>query len=163
MLDGQNIKLNSARQAVANGIFLIPEDRKLNGILLDLPIAQNISLPNLPAYARRSMVSPVLEDAAAETQRRQLSIKAPSISTRTGTLSGGNQQKALLARWLMTNPRILILDEPTRGIDVGAKADHRDQPRHTQQQPHQHHHQFPLAAAVSVAFCRRRAKARFPD
>ncbi|OCI93803.1 D-xylose ABC transporter ATP-binding protein [Rhizobium sp. AC27/96] len=120
-LDGRDIKITSAREAVANGIFLVPEDRKLSGILLDLPISQNISLPNLPAFARRFMVSTGQENAVAETQRRQLSIKAPSISTRTGTLSGGNQQKVVLAKWLSMRPKVLIFDEPTRGIDIGAK------------------------------------------
>ncbi|MFS8049849.1 sugar ABC transporter ATP-binding protein [Rhizobium sp. BR 314] len=120
-LDARDLKLSSAREAVANGIFLIPEDRKLNGILLDMPIVQNISLPNLPAYARRFMVTSQLEDAAAEAQRRALSIKAPSISTSTGTLSGGNQQKVVLAKWLSMRPKVLIFDEPTRGIDIGAK------------------------------------------
>ena len=122
-LGGQELKLRSARDAVANGIFLVPEDRKLNGILLDLPISQNISLPNLPAFARRSMVSPERENAIAETQRRQLAIKTPSVSTRTGTLSGGNQQKVVLAKWLAMHPKVLIFDEPTRGIDIGAKSE----------------------------------------
>ena len=120
-LDGRDIKIRSAREAVANGIFLVPEDRKLSGILLDLPISQNISLPNLPAFARRFMVSTDRENTVAETQRKQLSIKAPSISTRTGTLSGGNQQKVVLAKWLSMRPKVLIFDEPTRGIDIGAK------------------------------------------
>ncbi|WP_267552773.1 sugar ABC transporter ATP-binding protein [Rhizobium rhizogenes] len=120
-LDGRDIRITSAREAVANGIFLVPEDRKLSGILLDLPISQNISLPNLPAFARRFMVSADRENSVAETQRRQLSIKAPSISTRTGTLSGGNQQKVVLAKWLSMRPKVLIFDEPTRGIDIGAK------------------------------------------
>ncbi|TIX87544.1 sugar ABC transporter ATP-binding protein [Rhizobium sp. P44RR-XXIV] len=120
-LDGRDIKITSAREAVANGIFLVPEDRKLSGILLDLPISQNISLPNLPAFARHFMVSTGQENTVAETQRRQLSIKAPSISTRTGTLSGGNQQKVVLAKWLSMRPKVLIFDEPTRGIDIGAK------------------------------------------
>ncbi len=122
-LGGRDLKLRSARDAVANGIFLVPEDRKLNGILLDMPISQNISLPNLPAFARRSMVSPERENAMAETQRRQLAIKTPSVATRTGTLSGGNQQKVVLAKWLAMHPKVLIFDEPTRGIDIGAKSE----------------------------------------
>jgi ribose transport system ATP-binding protein len=120
-LDGQDVKINSATKAVAAGIFLVPEDRKLNGILLDLPIAQNISLPNLPAHARNYMVSTERENTGAETQRRRLAIKAPSVGTRTGTLSGGNQQKVVLAKWLSMNPKVMIFDEPTRGIDIGAK------------------------------------------
>ncbi|KQV65191.1 sugar ABC transporter ATP-binding protein [Rhizobium sp. Root1220] len=119
--DGQPIAISSARDAVAHGIFLVPEDRKRNGILLDLSIAQNITLADLPALANRFLVSADRETAAAEKQRGRLGIKAPSVSTRTGTLSGGNQQKVVLAKWLSMNPKVMILDEPTRGIDIGAK------------------------------------------
>jgi ribose transport system ATP-binding protein len=122
-LDGKTLNVASAADAVANGIFLVPEDRKLTGILLDLSIAQNISLPNLPAHARRSLVSASAELATAERQKKNLGIKAPSVLTRTGTLSGGNQQKVVLAKWLAMNPKVMILDEPTRGIDIGAKAE----------------------------------------
>jgi ribose transport system ATP-binding protein len=122
-MDGKDIKLTSATKAVASGIFLVPEDRKLSGILLDLPIAQNISLPNLPAHASRFLVSSERETVAAEVQRKRLAIKAPSVGTRTGTLSGGNQQKVVLAKWLAMNPKVMIFDEPTRGIDIGAKSE----------------------------------------
>ncbi|RUV48183.1 sugar ABC transporter ATP-binding protein [Mesorhizobium sp. M7A.F.Ca.MR.228.00.0.0] len=122
-LDGKPLALGSAADAVAHGIFLVPEDRKLTGILLDLSIAQNISLPNLPAHARRSLVSKSAETATAEKQKKDLGIKAPSVQTRTGTLSGGNQQKVVLGKWLAMNPKVMILDEPTRGIDIGAKAE----------------------------------------
>jgi ribose transport system ATP-binding protein len=91
--------------------------------LLDLPIAQNISLPDLRSHATRFLVSVASETATAETQKSNLGIKAPSVKTRTGTLSGGNQQKVVLAKWLAMNPRVMILDEPTRGIDIGAKAE----------------------------------------
>ncbi|MGO4355071.1 sugar ABC transporter ATP-binding protein [Rhizobium sp. RAF36] len=120
-MDGREIRLTSATKAVEAGIFLVPEDRKLSGILLDLPIAQNISLPNLPAYSKNFMVSSKRETTGAEVQRKRLGIKAPSVSTRTGTLSGGNQQKVVLAKWLAMNPKVMIFDEPTRGIDIGAK------------------------------------------
>lgn len=122
-LDGKALRVGSAADAVANGIFLVPEDRKLTGILLDLSIAENISLPNLPAHAKRSLVSASAELATAEKQKKNLGIKAPSVLTRTGTLSGGNQQKVVLAKWLAMNPKVMILDEPTRGIDIGAKAE----------------------------------------
>jgi ribose transport system ATP-binding protein len=115
--------LASAADAVAHGIFLVPEDRKLTGILLDLSIAQNISLPNLPAHAKRQLVSASSEAATAEKQKKDLGIKAPSVQTRTGSLSGGNQQKVVLGKWLAMNPKVMILDEPTRGIDIGAKAE----------------------------------------
>jgi ribose transport system ATP-binding protein len=122
-LDGKPLALGSAADAVAQGIFLVPEDRKLTGILLDLSIAQNISLPNLPAHARNQLVSASAETATAEKQKKDLGIKAPSVQTRTGTLSGGNQQKVVLGKWLAMNPKVMILDEPTRGIDIGAKAE----------------------------------------
>lgn len=119
--DGQEILIRSARDAVARGIFLVPEDRKRNGILLDLPIAQNITLADLPKLASSFMLSAARETAAAEKQRVRLGIKAPSVATRTGTLSGGNQQKVVLAKWLSMSPKVMIFDEPTRGIDIGAK------------------------------------------
>ncbi|RUM12313.1 sugar ABC transporter ATP-binding protein [Rhizobium phaseoli] len=119
--DGQQIEVRSARDAVARGIFLVPEDRKRNGILLDFPIAQNITLAHLPTLASRFMLSAERETAAAEKQRVRLGIKAPSVSSRTGTLSGGNQQKVVLAKWLSMSPKVMIFDEPTRGIDIGAK------------------------------------------
>jgi ribose transport system ATP-binding protein len=122
-LEGKTLALSSAVDAVRNGVFLVPEDRKLTGVLLDLPIAQNISLPNLRSYARRYLVSPRSETATAETQKKNLGIKAPSVDTLTGTLSGGNQQKVVLAKWLAMKPKVMILDEPTRGIDIGAKAE----------------------------------------
>jgi ribose transport system ATP-binding protein len=122
-MDDQEVRLTSASKAVAAGIFLVPEDRKLSGILLDLPIAQNISLPNLPAHARGFLVSSEREAVGAEVQRKRLNIKAPSVATRTGTLSGGNQQKVVLAKWLAMNPKVMIFDEPTRGIDIGAKSE----------------------------------------
>jgi len=108
---------------VAKGIFLVPEDRKGAGILLDMSIAENISLPNLTAFAPGGLVAPARERERAEASRRELGIKAPTVLTRTGSLSGGNQQKVVLAKWLAMQPRVLIFDEPTRGIDVGAKAE----------------------------------------
>ena len=122
-LNGQPVTLRNASDAVARGIFLIPEDRKGEGILLDMSIAENISLPNLTVYAPGGLVSPALERAQAERSRTELGIKAPTVTTRTGSLSGGNQQKVVLAKWLAMQPKVLIFDEPTRGIDVGAKAE----------------------------------------
>ncbi|MBV1703549.1 MAG: sugar ABC transporter ATP-binding protein [Hyphomicrobiales bacterium] len=122
-IDGRPFKPRSAADAVAAGVFLVPEDRKSSGVLLDLPVAHNITLPDLRAHSRGFMVSAAMERATAEAQRRSLSIKAPNLATETALLSGGNQQKVVLAKWLAMSPRAMILDEPTRGIDVGAKAE----------------------------------------
>ena len=123
LANGERLKLSCAADAVANGIYLVPEDRKLEGILLDLSIAQNISLPDMPAHSKRFLVSAASEKRAAEKQRSALAIRAPTVATRAATLSGGNQQKVVLAKWLAMNPKVIIMDEPTRGIDIGAKAE----------------------------------------
>ncbi len=121
--DGQPIRLAGANDAVQHGIFLVPEDRKGTGILLDLSVAENISLPNLSAYSVATLVSSERENGQAEQSRSQLAIKVPTVATRTGSLSGGNQQKVVLAKWLAMAPRVIIFDEPTRGIDIGAKSE----------------------------------------
>ena len=105
------------------GIFLVPEDRKGAGLLLDLPIAQNITLPDLGTYARNGLVSRDAELNRAKRSRSDLDIRAADVAQRTSALSGGNQQKVVLAKWLAMKPRAIIFDEPTRGIDVGAKAE----------------------------------------
>ncbi len=120
-LDGTPLAITSTRSATGQGIFLVPENRKEAGILLDMSIAQNITLPNLEAYARGGLVSPAAEIRRAEQSKVDLDIRTPDVTVRTGALSGGNQQKVALAKWLAMNPRVIILDEPTRGIDIGAK------------------------------------------
>ena len=122
-LDGTPLDLRSAGDAVAAGIFLVPEDRKGNGILLDLPVLENVSLPNLWEYASNLLVSRSDEVRIAEQQKASLGIKVPTVQTRTGSLSGGNQQKVVLAKWLTMSPKVMIFDEPTRGIDIGAKSE----------------------------------------
>jgi ribose transport system ATP-binding protein len=122
-LRGEAFRPAHASQAIARGIFLVPEDRQGAGVLLDLSIAENISLPNVPAHAMSFLVARGSEIQTAETQKRNLGIMAPSVTTRTGSLSGGNQQKVVLAKWLAMSPKIMIFDEPTRGIDIGAKAE----------------------------------------
>jgi ribose transport system ATP-binding protein len=121
--DGAPIVIGSPRAAIDRGIYLVPEDRKRSSLLLDLSLAQNISLPDLRSYARRAIVSGRGEHANAEQQRQRLNIKTTSVASEVGTLSGGNQQKVVLARWLSMDPRLVIFDEPTRGIDVGAKSE----------------------------------------
>jgi ribose transport system ATP-binding protein len=122
-LKGQPIRLASSADAVKAGIFLVPEDRKGAGLLLDLPISENISLPNLQAYATNNLVSSGAEIKRAETSKRELDIRAPNMLARAGSLSGGNQQKVVLAKWLAMKPNVIIFDEPTRGIDIGAKSE----------------------------------------
>jgi ribose transport system ATP-binding protein len=122
-LAGEPLAIASPREAIDKGIFLIPEDRKRAGLLLDVSICENISLPDLAAYARNYLMQPAPEARNAEHQRKQLNIRSHSIQSPAGTLSGGNQQKVVLAKWLSMKPRVIIFDEPTRGVDVGAKQE----------------------------------------
>jgi ribose transport system ATP-binding protein len=120
-LDGAAVRIRSARAAIRQGIYLVPEDRKRAGLILDMPVAENITLASLLSYARLLLVNRGAEQVASQTQRARLSIRAPGDQTQAVTLSGGNQQKVVLAKWLSMRPRVVIFDEPTRGIDVGAK------------------------------------------
>jgi ribose transport system ATP-binding protein len=122
-LGGEPIMVASPREAIDKGIFLVPEDRKRSGLLLDVSICENISLPNLATYARSYLMQTAPEARNAEQQRKQLNIRSRSILSLAGTLSGGNQQKVVLAKWLSMKPRVIIFDEPTRGVDVGAKQE----------------------------------------
>ncbi len=122
-LDGEALRIRSPREAIDRGLYLVPEDRKRSGLVLDMCIAHNVSLPDLPNHARGGLVQGASEARAAEAQRRSLRIRAPSVAAGTGTLSGGNQQKVVLAKWLAMRPRVLVFDEPTRGVDVGAKGE----------------------------------------
>jgi ribose transport system ATP-binding protein len=122
-LHGKVLAITEPVQAVAAGIYLVPEDRKAAGLVLDLPIVQNVTLASLPAYARLGLVDRAKEDVAGEAQRRSLRIKAPSCAIKAATLSGGNQQKVVLGKWLSMSPRVMLFDEPTRGIDVGARGE----------------------------------------
>ena len=119
--DGKEITVNSVGDAIAHGIAYVTEDRKGQGLILGQSIRENISLPTLPRLASRGVIRAEEEIGVAEEYLQKLRIKAPGIYQRTRNLSGGNQQKVMLARWLYADPDVLILDEPTRGIDVGAK------------------------------------------
>ena len=109
--------------AIRQGVYLAPEDRKLHGLVLPMGIDKNISLPDIGNWRPRWILQRGREHRTAVEQQARLGIKAPSVGQRTINLSGGNQQKVVLAKWLAMSPRVLILDEPTRGIDVGAKAE----------------------------------------
>lgn len=122
-LDGEPIRIASPRAAIEQGIYLVPEDRKGAGLLLDVSITENISLPDLASYMRFWLVDTARENENAMRQRERLKIRAPDVETAVGSLSGGNQQKVVLAKWLSMRPKVLIFDEPTRGVDVGAKQE----------------------------------------
>jgi len=120
---GERFVPTHSSQSIARGIFLVPEDRKASGLFIDMPIVENISLPNLMQYAVGFFIKRGSEIEVAEVQSHNLGIKAPNVTTIAGTLSGGNQQKVVLAKWLALAPSVMIFDEPTRGIDVGAKSE----------------------------------------
>ncbi len=121
LLGGVPVVVSNPRVAIDNGIYLVPEDRKRAGVLVDLSVAQNISLPDLKSHARGQLVVVSSEIENAERQKGRLDIRVPDVNHEVRTLSGGNQQKVVLAKWLSMKPRVMIFDEPTRGIDVGAK------------------------------------------
>jgi rhamnose transport system ATP-binding protein len=120
---GTRTHVSSPSRAIELGIGYVPEDRRHHGVILDMSIAANASLANLPAVAPRGLIDAAAERNAAASYVQRLRIKTASVDTTVGSLSGGNQQKVALARWLATRPTILILDEPTQGVDVGSKAE----------------------------------------
>jgi rhamnose transport system ATP-binding protein len=123
LLRGKPVKITSAARAIEFGIAYVPEDRRRHGVILDLPISANISLASLDQFSRLGAIDFRREQEVAADYTRKLGIKTPAIFAPVATLSGGNQQKVALSRWLVTKPAVLILDEPTQGIDVGAKSE----------------------------------------
>ena len=121
IINGQPVKLKSARDAIDHGIAYVTEDRKGNGLILSSSIKENTTLANMDGVSNKSVIDHDKEFQVAEEYRVKLKTKTPSVEQFVGNLSGGNQQKVLLAKWMFAGPDILILDEPTRGIDVGAK------------------------------------------
>jgi len=120
--EGKEIQISSPQQAIALGLAYVPEDRQLHGLIPPMDIISNISLPILQEYSRQGWLRDKEERSATFNAARQMEVRANNIWQKARELSGGNQQKVVLAKWLSTNPKILILDEPTRGIDVGTKA-----------------------------------------
>ena len=122
-LNGATLAIRSAKDAIAHGVYLAPEDRKRSGLVLEDSVAENVSLPNILALARYFLIDSAAERKNAERQRLSLNIKTADVGTVVGTLSGGNQQKVVLAKWLSMKPKVMMFDEPTRGIDVGSKSE----------------------------------------
>ena len=121
--DSGTLRIASPSDAIRAGIAYVPEDRRQHGVVLDMSIAANTSLASLSAVSSRGLIDAGRERAAAQEYVDRLRIKTPSVLAEVGTLSGGNQQKVALARWLSTKPAVIILDEPTQGVDIGAKAE----------------------------------------
>ncbi|MDQ0233630.1 xylose ABC transporter ATP-binding protein [Metabacillus malikii] len=120
-IEGKTVQLKSIKHAIKEGLALVTEDRKRLGLVLDMDVKKNTTLPNLNKVSRFGTINENEEIKASDKFVKELRTKTASLETTVGTLSGGNQQKVVLAKWLMSNPKVLILDEPTRGIDVGAK------------------------------------------
>ena len=123
ILDGKSISINAPRDAIDHGIYLVPENRRTEGLVVEMSVRENVSLPSLRQLSRGGLIQRKRERDVARRQVDSLKVKTPGIESLVLNLSGGNQQKVVLAKWLAMNPRVMILDEPTRGIDVGAKAE----------------------------------------
>jgi monosaccharide-transporting ATPase len=122
-IDGSPARIASPRDAIAQGVAFLPEDRKRDGVVPDLSVRENLTLAALPLLSRLGVVSRARQRRVVDEFMQRLQIKAASPDQKLRELSGGNQQKVLVARWLCRDPRLLLLDEPTRGIDVGAKRE----------------------------------------
>ena len=126
-MDGRPVRFDSPAQAVRHGLAMCPEERKHDGIVAELSVRENIALALQARMGIWNFLSPARQQAIAERFVRLLGIKTADLDTPVAQLSGGNQQKVVLARWLATEPRLMILDEPTRGIDVAAKQEIMDE------------------------------------
>jgi ribose transport system ATP-binding protein len=122
-IDGEVVKLHSAKQAIEHGLGFVPEDRKLQGLFLNMAVRENITMSSTSLVSNFGFVNSNKANKLAREYVEKLDIRTPSLRQRIRNLSGGNQQKVIIARWLTLKPRVLILDEPTRGVDVGAKAE----------------------------------------
>jgi rhamnose transport system ATP-binding protein len=122
-VNGKRVRSGAPRSAMAAGMALVPEDRRQQGLVMDLSIQRNVTLPRAGALARLGLLGGGGERREAQRWTERLRTRYGRLGDPVGTLSGGNQQKVVLAKWLSTSPRVLIVDEPTRGIDVGTKAE----------------------------------------
>src|SRR6267378_773201 len=122
-LKGKPIHIHNAHDAIGEGFSLVSEDRKRYGLILGMDVKQNSTLASLERISKLGVINKNEEIKSAQRYVRELRTKTPSLEQRVGNLSGGNQQKVVLAKWLLTQPKVLFLDEPTRGIDVGAKVE----------------------------------------
>ena len=120
-LEGRELHINNSHQAMIDGVSLVPEDRKRYGLVLIQSVLKNMSLANLDQFASFGTIDDLAELNASMSFAKSLTIRAPSLHVRCDSLSGGNQQKVVISKWLMSKPKVLIMDDPTRGIDVGAK------------------------------------------
>jgi ribose transport system ATP-binding protein len=122
-LDGRPVRIHSPGDAIAAGLLLAPEDRRQFGLVLEESVQHNLGLANLDHLNRLGLVSVRRETEMARTMCERLRVRTPRLSQPVNLLSGGNQQKIVLGKWLARQPRVLLLDEPTRGVDVGAKSE----------------------------------------
>jgi ribose transport system ATP-binding protein len=123
LLDGTVVDFHSPQDAIRRGVYLVPEDRRTSGLFTGMTVRENITLPDLERFSTAGWIKRRDESAAAQLSCTEFKLKTPSVETKAGNLSGGNQQKIILAKWLSLKPRIILFDEPTRGIDIGAKAE----------------------------------------
>jgi len=122
-LNGQPLAIDSPREAIHHGVCLVPEDRRRHGVVAAMSVRENVTLPGLTSYARFGLVDRGAEERAASRITKDVTVKAASIESPVATLSGGNQQKVALGKWMARRPRVIVFDEPTQGVDVGAKAE----------------------------------------
>ena len=120
-VSGETQKRGDITDAISHGVFLAPEDRKASGLVLEMSVRENMTLNSMSRFNRRTLIDLKKERAQTETWRQQFSVKAPDVEQPVADLSGGNQQKVVLAKWMTLGPKVMIFDEPTRGIDMGAR------------------------------------------
>ncbi len=122
-IDGEEVRAGSPKEAIRRGLYLAPEDRRREGVLTTMTVRENITMPAMERYSSVGLISRPKENVVANAMRDRLRIKAPTVESAVRGLSGGNQQKVVLAKWLSLDPKVLIFDEPTRGIDIGARSE----------------------------------------